>query len=87
MDQWGQSMKVELDILVESQDIAVKKLMATHGLGLLPAAPTTVTEQLRSGELIKVGSLHGLKEHFHLVTAMRKIENPIAKELMRSFSL
>lgn len=87
LDHWSQLTKVEFDIIVESQDIAVKKLMASSGLGLLPAAHHTVDLQVQAGELIEIGKLNGLYEELYLVTAQRKIENRIAKQLMREFSI
>lgn len=87
LDHWSRSVQIGFDVLVESQDIAVKKLAAVNGLGLLPAATHTVTRQILSGELIEIGPLKGVSEELHLVTAQRKIENSIAKELMKSFTV
>lgn len=87
LDHWSKLTNVDFDIVVESQDIAVKKLMASSGLGLLPAAYHTVDVQIQDGELIEIGKLKGLFEELYLVTAQRKIENRIAQELMRGFSI
>lgn len=85
LDHWSKIVAIDFDILTESQDIAVKKLMAVGGLGLLPAAAHTVTRQVLQGELIEIGSLEGVREELLLVSAQRKIENSIAKELMKAF--
>lgn len=85
LDHWAKLNKVELNIICESQDIAVKKLMATEEMGLIPTAPHTVTEQVRRGELIKIGQLQGVYEELFLVTAQRKIENPVVSKLKDSF--
>lgn len=87
LEHWSQTVGVTLNILVESQDIGVKKLLAAHGLGLLPAAAHTVTSQVQSGELVEIGELVGVYEELHLVSAQRQIENPVAKKLMQSFKL
>lgn len=87
IDHWSQLTSVHLDVLTESQDIAVKKLMATDGMGLLPAAAHTVSKQIRSGELIEIGKLQGVQEELFLVTAQRKVANSIANELFKNFSL
>lgn len=87
LDHWVKLNSIELDVLAESQDIAIKKLMAVSGLGLLPAAAHTVTRQVLSGELIEIGKLKGVKEELFLVAARRKIENSVAKELMKTFSI
>ncbi len=87
IDHWAKGQEIHLDILVESQDISVKKLAAVNAMGLMPAAPHTVTLQLLAGELVEIGPLTGVYEELLIVSAQRKIENPIAKELMRTFSI
>lgn len=87
LDHWGKVHKVELNIIVESQDIAIKKLMATEAIGLMPSATHTVTGQILRGELIEVGPLQGVHEELLLVSAQRKIQNPIAAKLMDSFKV
>lgn len=85
LDHWAKLNKVELNIITESQDISVKKLMAVSELGLIPTATHTVTGQILSGELIEIGQLQGVHEELFLLTAQRKIENPIASKLRDSF--
>ena len=85
LDHWAKLNKIELNIIIESQDISVKKLMASSNLGIIPAAPHTVTGQVLRGELIEVGKLQGVDEELFLLAAQRKIENPIAAKLMDSF--
>jgi len=87
VEHWAARNKITLDILVESQDIGVKKLMAVSGLGLLPAAAHTVTRQVLAGDLIEIGKIDGVDEELILVSAERKIENRIAKEIMRTFRI
>ena len=85
LDHWAKLNKVELNIVCESQDISVKKLMAANEMGLIPTATHTVTEQVLKGELLELGQLQGVHEELFLVTAQRKIENPIAAKLRDSF--
>lgn len=87
LDHWCATQKVEFDVVVESQDIAVKKLMAAEGIGLIPAASHTVTLQVQNGELIEIGSLTGVYEELLLVGAKRKVENPFAVKLLQTFSI
>lgn len=87
IDHWSRLISVPLDILSESQDISIKELMAVDGLGLLPAAAHTVARYVKSGELFQIGHLNGIQEELFLITAQRKIENPIAKELFNVFAL
>lgn len=85
LDHWANLNSVELNIIVESQDIAVKKLMAINGLGIIPAATHTVAGQVQRGELFEVGQIQAVHEELYLVSAKRKIENHIAAELMAKF--
>lgn len=87
LDHWAELHGISLDVVVESQDIAVKEQMAVEGLGLVPAASYAVTQQVASGELVEIGTLHGVREELFLVTAQRKIENPLAAALMKTFRL
>lgn len=85
LDHWAKLNKIELNIITESQDISVKKLMAVNELGLIPTATHTVTGQVLRGELVEIGQLQGVHEELFLVTAQRKIENQIASKLRDSF--
>lgn len=85
LDHWSKLNQIEMNIITESQDISVKKLMAVSDLGLIPTATHTVTGQILRGELVKIGQLQGVYEELFLVTAQRKIENQIASKLRDSF--
>ncbi len=85
LDHWAKINKIELNIVCESQDISVKKLMATSEMGLISTAAHTVTEQVLRGELVEIGQLQGVYEELFLLTAQRKIENSIAAKLRDSF--
>ncbi|NDC25624.1 MAG: LysR family transcriptional regulator [Proteobacteria bacterium] len=87
LDHWCTNQGITFNIISESQDIAVKKLMAISEIGLIPAAPHTVNRQVLAGELIEIGQLQGVHEELFLVTAGRKLENPIAAALMKTFSI
>lgn len=85
LDHWAKLNKIELNIIIESQDISMKKLMATSEIGLIATATHTVTGQVLRGELVEIGQLQGVYEELFLVTAQRKMENSIAAKLRESF--
>jgi LysR family transcriptional regulator, transcriptional activator of nhaA len=87
IDHWAKVHKIELNVIAEGQDIATKKLMAIDGLGIIPTATHTVTRQVLSGELIEIGQLQGVHEELFLITAQRKIANPIATKIMNTFTV
>lgn len=85
LDHWAKLNKVEMNVIAETQDIAMKKLMAVESIGLIPSATHTVTGQVLRGELVEIGRLKGVYEELLLVSAHRKIANPIAAKLMERF--
>lgn len=87
LDHWSKTNKIPFDVIAEGQDIAIKKLMAINGMGLIPTAAHTVTRQVLAGELIEIGKLQGVYEELLLVTAERRIENPVAAQIMKEFSI
>lgn len=87
LEHWFKTKSIRVDAIAESQDIGLKKLMAIDGLGLIPAAAHTVNRQILNGELFEIGKLNLVNEELFLVSAQRKIENPIAKELFKSFEI
>jgi LysR family transcriptional activator of nhaA len=87
LEHWARIHHVDWDIVTESQDVSVKKLLAMHDLGLMAAAAHTVTRQVKEGTLVEIGVLQGVHEELFLVTAERKIENAIAAKLLTDFMI
>jgi len=70
--------------VAETQDTSLQRLLAEHGIGLAPFSEAGSFERQK---LERLGRLKGVYEEVWLISAQRKLENPIAAELMRSFSL
>jgi LysR family transcriptional activator of nhaA len=87
IEHWAKSNSIELDVLVESQDISLKKLIAASGLALLPAAQHSVQKQVYNGDLVEIGEMAGMEEQLILVSAQRKIQNPLATRLLKEFQI
>lgn len=87
VEHWANANDISLDIIAETQDISLKKLMAVDGLGLIPAASHSVSRQILSGDLIEIGKLNGVTEELFFVTAQRRIENPISAAIFRHFRI
>ena len=74
--------------VAETQDTSLQKLLAEHGVGLAPFSEVGgYTEGFQDGKLVRIGRLEGVLEEIWLISAQRKIENPVAAKLMRTFSL
>ncbi len=87
LDHWAKLNELEMDIIIESQDIGVKKLMAVSELGIIPTASHNVTKQVLSAQLVEIGKLQGIYEELFLISTKRKIPNPVAIKLFNSFSI
>lgn len=70
--------------VAETQDTSLQKLLAEHGVGL---APFSEVKGVKEPGLIRLGRLQDVYEEIWLISAQRKLENPIASKLMNSFSL
>ncbi|MEN9722906.1 MAG: hypothetical protein RJB38_892 [Pseudomonadota bacterium] len=73
--------------VVEAQDVMVQKLLALREVGLTVMPEFAVREYIDQGELHLIGKLQGVFEEIFLVSASRKIENPVASLLMRKFTI
>jgi LysR family transcriptional activator of nhaA len=87
LEHWLKLNEISVDVIAETQDTALKKLMASNGMAMIPAASHTVQLQILSGELILIGEMSNVTEELYLIAAHRKIGNPVAAELMKSFIL
>ncbi len=87
LEHWLRLNQVSVDVIAETQDTALKKLMATNSMAMIPAASHTVERQILSGELILIGEMNNVTEELYLISAHRKIANPVAAELMKTFTI
>lgn len=87
LDHWARLHEIELNIVAETQDISMKRMMALHGLGLIATSSHAITEELKSKKLVEIGQLKGVYEELYLLGAQRKIPHPIGTQLLKNFSL
>lgn len=87
IEHWLKIKNVNVEVVAETQDTALKVLMATTGMALIPTAEHAIGEELKAGRLIEIGSLATVNEELFLITAHRKIENPVAAAIMKNFAI
>ena len=87
LDHWLEQNKLQVQVIAETQDTSLKKLMASQAMALIPAASFSVSRQVANGELELIGELDNLSESLFMITAERKIENPVASTLMKTFQV
>lgn len=75
---------IQIAPVAETQDTSLQKLLAANGIGL---APFSKVEGLKEDKLIELGRLDGVYEEVWLISAHRKLENPIAAKLINLFRL
>lgn len=76
---------ISVDVIIETQDTSIQKLLGNEGMGLIPLPDIAGKELVKEGKLIKIGSLRGVTEDFWVVSSPRKFSNPIAETLMKDF--
>lgn len=85
MEHWSQIHGIRFDVVAETQDIGLKNLIAAQGLALTPSTRATAEARVKSGELIEIGLMEGVREEIYLISSPRKVPNPVALRLMQSF--
>ncbi len=81
-----QASKVSIDIVAETQDTALQKLMALDDLGLIPLTREAAKMYVDDKKLFELGVVQDVFEEIYLLSASRKIENPISSMIMKHFS-
>jgi len=79
--------RIRIIPMVETQDTSLQKLLGIEGQGLVPLPEFSAKELVAEKKLVKLGVLQEVREEFWLISAARRIENPIAAKLMKSFQL
>lgn len=86
IEHYFESEKIHVDMIAETQDTSLLKTLAMDGRGLIVVAENAVRENLKDGSLIQIGKLGDKYEELWLISAHRKIQNPVAQVLMKDFS-
>ncbi|MGE4233490.1 MAG: LysR substrate-binding domain-containing protein [Bacteriovoracia bacterium] len=78
---------IHINTVAETQDTAIQKLLGIDGVGIVPLPLPAVEEYLKKKDLYELGRLPGVNEELFLISASRKIANPISNVLMQTFNL
>jgi LysR family transcriptional activator of nhaA len=87
IENFFQANRIAFDIVAETQDTALQKLMGIEGLGLIPLTQSAAQIHLDADKLFKIGEISGVHEEIFLLSSSRKIENPISSVIMKHFKL
>jgi LysR family transcriptional regulator, transcriptional activator of nhaA len=82
LDHYFRSKNINIEVVMETQDTSVQKLMAIREKGLV-ALPSFAGQLLvKEKKILEIGNLEGVWEEFFLVSSPRTISNPLADYLM-----
>ncbi len=87
IENFFKANRIAFDIVAETQDTALQKLMGIEGLGLIPLTQSAAQIHLDENKLFKIGEISGVDEEIFLLSSSRKIENPISSVIMKHFKL
>lgn len=83
LDHWFKLRLIDLQVVAESQDIALKKQLALKGFGLVAGTIQSMKTEIESQTLFEIGSLSNVYETIYFLTAERKVVHPLAQHLMK----
>lgn len=87
LDHYFKVNQIRVDRIAETQDTSLQKLLGQKGVGLIPITQLATEDLVQEKKLIVLGKLPGIYEEIWLMSANRKIGNPIAASLMKEFAL
>jgi LysR family transcriptional activator of nhaA len=77
---------VNLNMVGEAEDTIIQKNMAIAGNGIVPIMKDAITSYVKTKQLFILKELSEIQDEVWLVSAKRKMANPIANELISKFS-
>jgi LysR family transcriptional regulator, transcriptional activator of nhaA len=82
-----EAQDIRVDIIAETQDTSVQKLLGLEGVGLIPIAEVAVRDLIKTKLITEIGAMPGVHENIWLVAMRRKVLNPVADILLKEFQL
>jgi LysR family transcriptional activator of nhaA len=76
---------VDFHLVGESQDTIVQKNMAISGNGIIPIMKEAIGHYVHANQLFILKELPEIQDEIWGVTAKRRIENPIAADIIKKF--
>ena len=86
-ENFAKSSEFQVEVIAETQDMMVQKLLALREVGLTVMPEFAVKDYLEDKSLHRIGALDDVNEELFLITASRKIQNPGAAWLMKNFRI
>jgi len=87
MDHWLKTKKIAADVVFETQDTSLQKLMVTNHLGLAPLPEPAAKELITGKTMVILGPVDDVYEELWLISGERRFQNPVAAQIYKSFSI
>ena len=84
-DHYIESNKLAPKIAGELDDVALLRILALTGKGLVVIPRLGVANDIENGSLVVLHEFKNIKQRFYAITRQKKFPNPIINELVRSF--
>ena len=82
LDQWFERNGLRPRVAGEFEDSALLAAFGRSGMGAFPASQRSQEELLQDKRLRLLGESPEVMEHFHLITAERRIQHPLLQQLL-----
>jgi LysR family transcriptional activator of nhaA len=86
VDHYFASRRISPEVVAETQDTSLQKLLGIDGVGVVPISLLGVESLIERRELVELGVLEGVYEEIFLASTSRRIENPVSARLLQSFN-
>jgi len=87
LDHWLKTKKIAADVVFETQDTSLQKLLVTHHLGVAPLPEPAAKELIAQKSMVILGEVDDVYEELWLISGERRFQNPVAAQIFKSFSL
>jgi LysR family transcriptional activator of nhaA len=84
LDQWFERHHLRPRIAGEFEDSALLAAFGRSGMGAFPASRWSHEELLQDKRVRLLGEMPEVLEHFHLISAERRIHHPLVQQLVES---
>jgi len=87
VDHYFKVKGIHIDLLLEAQDLSLLTLLAANGVGILPVSLAVASELQGKYGLRLIGTLDNVHDELWLIGSERRIDNPVAAHLLKSFEM
>jgi LysR family transcriptional activator of nhaA len=82
LDQYFLSHDLDVEIVAQTQDTAVQKLLALNGNGVIFLPTFAAKDYIQTNQLIELGELAEITANYFLVSSTRVIKNPALNSII-----